>query len=168
MKFSPAQKICAIVLSAVSMFALVGLIPSPQVSGATQTTTSISVSVTTTSTTHVVPVSALPKWYAPIFALGPRAKAFFTCVINVESRSTWTKPNTHDGDPAYPGQYGLYQFTWPSQNNAWDAYVYPKLHIEPRYASAYEQSEGAAILWKLGPGEVENTWSHSDHCVVPR
>jgi inorganic pyrophosphatase len=109
-----------------------------------------------------VSAKPVPKWYAPIFALGPRAKAFFTCVIKVESRSTWTKPNTHDGDPAYPGQYGIFQMTWPSANNAWDAYVFPTLHVEPRYASALQQAKGAAILWKTG--DAVQTWSLWDGC----
>jgi hypothetical protein len=111
-------------------------------------------------------VVASPHWYSPIFALGPQAKDFFTCVLQRESRSTWTTPDTHDGDPAYPGQYGLFQFVWPSKNNAWDAYIFPVLHVEPRYASAYQQAEGAAILWRLGPGEVEHTWTVSDGCSV--
>lgn len=103
-------------------------------------------------------------WYAPIWALGPKARTFFTCVIHVESRSTWTHPNTHDGDPALPGQYGIFQFTWPSQNNAWDAYIFPKLHVEPRYASAYQQAEGAAIMWKIG--DAYQTWTLWDGCRV--
>ena len=103
-------------------------------------------------------------WYAPIFALGAKARAFFTCVIHVETRSTWTHPSTHDGDTAYPGQYGIFQFVWPSQNNAWDAYIFPAIHVEPRYASAYQQAEGAAIIWKMGD-EIQ-TWSLTDGCRV--
>jgi hypothetical protein len=155
MKMSPATRISAAALSVASLFALLGLIPSPQVSGATPTTT---------APTHIVLVAApkAPKWYAPIFALGPKARAFFTCVIHAESRSTWKHPKTHDGDPAYPGQYGIFQFTWPSQNNAWDAYVLPTIHVEPRYASAYQQAEGAAIIWKMG--DEKQVWSLWDGC----
>jgi len=106
--------------------------------------------------------SAQVHWYSPIFDLGPKARSFFTCVIVRESRSTWKHPDTHDGDPAYPGQYGIFQITWPSRNNAWDAYVYPVIHVEPRYASAYQQAQGAAILWKIG--DAMQTWGKWDGC----
>lgn len=157
MKLSIAHRIAAFSLSIVTLFALTGANPSTPVSSASPTTI----------LTHVVLVSApvAPKWYSPIFVLGPKARAFFTCVLWRESRSTWTHPNTHDGDAAYPGQYGIFQFSWPSQNNAWDAYVYPRLHVEPRYASAYQQSQGAAIMWELG--DAKQTWGLWDGCQVP-
>jgi hypothetical protein len=166
MEFSPARKICAVVLSAASLFYVAGLIPSPQVSGATSNLTPVTSIVKPVNDAHVHHYVAKPHWYDPIWNLGTKAKTFFTCVIHVESRSTWAHPDTHDGDPALPGQYGIFQFTWPSKNNVWDAYIFPVLHVEPRYASAFQQAEGAAILWKLGPGEVENTWTNSDGCRV--
>ena len=137
------KRICSILVLVVSLFASVGFVSSSQVAGATPPG---------------------QHWYSPIFALGQKARTFFTCVIHTESRSTWTHPNTHDGDPAYPGQYGLFQFVWPSQNNAWDAYIFPVIHVEPRYASAYQQAEGAAIIWKLG--DATNTWTPYDGCRV--
>jgi len=155
MKLLIARRIAAVALSIASLFAVIGVGPSTPVSAAT-----------TTTAVHAVLISApvAHKWYAPIFALGPKARAFFTCVLHIESRSTWSRPDTHDGDAAYPGQYGIFQFTWPSKNNAWDAYVFPKLHVEPRYASAYQQAEGAAIIWKMGD-EIQ-TWTLTDGCRV--
>jgi len=157
MKLFLARRIAAVALSVTSLFAVIGVTSSQPISSASPTTTAL----------HVVLVSApaKPKWYSPIWSLGPKARAFFTCVMWRESRSTWTHPSTHDGDPAYPGQYGIFQFSWPSQNNAWDAYVYPKLHVEPRYASAFQQSEGAAIMWKIG--DAYQTWTLWDGCAVP-
>ena len=137
------RNLCTILLCAISMMYAFGISPSIQSSGAAATTI---------------------HWYSPIFNLGPKARTFFTCVIYRESRSTWDHPVTHDGDAAYPGQFGIFQFVWPSSNNTWDAYVFPVLHVEPRFASARQQAEAAAILWKLGPGEVKNTWSRSDGC----
>lgn len=161
MKLLFARRIAAVILSTASLFALGASLTAPRLSSASPivkaTTTTTAIRVTLVSS------SAKPKWYSPIFDLGPKARSFFTCVLFRESRSTWTHPNTHDGDRAYPGQYGIYQFTWPSPNNAWDAYVFPKLHVEPRYASAFQQSEGAAIIWKMGD-EIQ-TWTFSDGCT---
>ena len=151
------------VLSILTGAYLISLIPKSPRSGETTVSAGTVASTSPMATpTHIITV---PHWYAPIFKLGSQARTFFACVLYHESRSTWIHPNTHDGDPVYPGQYGLFQFVWPSSNNVWDAYIYPVLHVEPRYASAYQQAEGAAILWKMGIGEVENTWSNSDGCV---
>jgi hypothetical protein len=135
------RKIFAILLCIVSLLFTLGMTPPTPASA------------TTPVSTH---------WYSPIFELGPKAIAFYSCVIYRESRSTWNHPKTHDGDAAYPGQFGLFQFVWPSKNNIWDAYIYPILHVEPRYASAFEQSEGAAILWKMG--DAVHNWAPYDGC----
>lgn len=161
MKSLFARRIAAVILSTASLFTLGTSLSTLQLSSAPLTAKA----TTTTTVIHTsrVSSSAGRKWYSPIFDLGPKARSFFACVLFRESRSTWAHPNTHDGDRAYPGQYGIYQFTWPSPNNAWDAYVFPKLHVEPRYASALQQSEGAAIIWKMGD-EIQ-TWTFSDGCI---
>lgn len=111
MKMSPAQRICAIALSVVSMFALAGFIPAPQPSGASSTA-----QVSTTSQiTHaaLVATSLKPRWYAPVIRLPNQP--VIRCILYRESRSTYARPNLGDVNPY---QFGPFQFT-PILWNRW-------------------------------------------------
>lgn len=84
------------------------------------------------------------KWYAPIWAFGPKVREVFTCIIHRESRSTWSRPKVDDGTYY---QYGIFQINWSA--NIWQKYVEPILHITLQQANAREQALGAAIIFRI-------------------
>lgn len=168
MKMSPAQRICAVVLSFLSVFALAGLIPAPQVSGATST---IQTTITIPAPAHAVLVSTSEKpWYYPLLLLSPRVYHRFQCVLRVESRSTFAHPNT--GDNSAVASSGIFQIV-PILWNRWawvagvghktsiwylGATAHNAVTIPASNATLYQQARVAATIYRYD-GFVPATWN---------
>lgn len=99
--------------------------------------------VATTTSTTTIPAKWYHPWYYPILLLGPRVWHRFECVIWVQSRSTFAKPNI--GDNTRHGSSGIYQI----EPVLWDRWA-PLAHVRvPVWlATPLQQSLVAAVIYE--------------------
>ena len=165
MKFSPARKICAVVLSAASLFYLAGLIPSPQVSGAVSNLTPVTSIVKPVNDAHIHhyvkpalfrvpavyrtfgPGTSYPDASDPTRKLSVADQITFACIRRYESRN-------HRVDGA--GSEGWYQFTIATWNLARPFIT--NLAPTPNQASGNQQSQ-VAVWYFLRNGRFGVEWA---------
>ena len=108
-----------------------------------------------TTTTFRIPGPArVALWYEPLTHVSRAVWATFTCIIQHESRSTWSHPNLSDNNRY--GSSGIFQI----EQSTWAAHVpvnFPKVWR----ASPFQQAVGAFAIWRADGFEP---WM-SDGCV---
>jgi hypothetical protein len=88
--------------------------------------------------------SAAPtRWFEPIAKLPKAAFRHFACIIRIESRSTFQKPNL--GDNSRHGSSGVFQIE-PVLWGRWAPLA--GVHVQVWQASLYQQAEVAATIYK--------------------
>jgi hypothetical protein len=83
------------------------------------------------------------RWFQPIAQLPKTAFRHFACIIYVESRSTFLRPNL--GDNSRYGSSGIFQIE-PILWNRWAPLG--GVHVQVWQATPYEQAQVAATIYK--------------------